>query len=101
MRRQCFAILLPDATVLVVGGSTTHPEDWPGYFFDGVQLPEVFDPATGQWRTIKAVAAVPRVYHGVALLLPDGRVWTAGSNPWGDGRTGLFRNGGRDGDWEA
>jgi hypothetical protein len=40
-------VLLPDATVLVVGGSTTHPEDWSGYFFDGVMLPEVFDPALG------------------------------------------------------
>jgi hypothetical protein len=64
MRQQCFAILLPDATVLVVGGSTTHPEDWSGYFFDGVQLPEIFDPAIGNWRTVTAAAEVPRVYHG-------------------------------------
>jgi hypothetical protein len=100
MRQQGIAVLLPDGTVLVVGGSTTHPEDWSGYFFDGVMLPEVFEPATGQWRTIPSAAVVPRVYHGVALLLPDGRVWTAGSNPWGDGQPGLFRNGGQDGDWE-
>ncbi len=86
MRQQCFPILMPDATVLVVGGSTTHPSDWSGYFFDAVQLPEVYDPSLGRWRTISAEAHVPRVYHGVALLLPDGRVWTAGSNPWGDGQ---------------
>jgi galactose oxidase-like protein len=28
-----------------------------------------------------ATATVPRFYHSVALLLPDGRVATAGSNP--------------------
>jgi hypothetical protein len=40
---------------------------------------ERFDPATGDWSVL-ATAAVPRVYHSVALLLPDGRVWTAGSD---------------------
>jgi hypothetical protein len=86
MRQQCLAVLLPDATVLVLGGSTTHPSDWSGYFFDGVLLPEVYDPATDRWRTIATPAHVPRVYHGVALLLADGSVWSAGSNPFGDGR---------------
>lgn len=85
MRQQCTAVLLPDGTVLVLGGSTTHPSDWSGYFFDGVRLPEVYDPAHNTWRTVPAEAQVPRVYHGVALLLADGRVWTAGSNPFGDG----------------
>ncbi len=33
----------------------------------------------GPW-SVGAVADVPRVYHNVALLLPDGRVWTARSN---------------------
>ena len=75
----------------MIGGSTTNPSDWSGYFFDGVRLPEVFNPvggplSKGSWRTIEAEAHIPRVYHGVALLLPDGRVWTAGSNPFGDGQ---------------
>jgi hypothetical protein len=77
---------MPDETVLVVGGSTTHPSDWAGYDFDGVRLPEQFTPSSGTWRTLAEGAAVPRVYHGIALLLTDGRVWTAGSNPVGDGR---------------
>jgi hypothetical protein len=79
-------VLLPDGTVFVLGGSTTHPSDWSGYFFDGVLLPEVYDPSSGRWRTLTARAHVPRVYHGVALLLADGSVWTAGSNPFGDGQ---------------
>ena len=31
----------------------------------------------GTWKTL-AEAQVPRLYHSVALLLPDGRVLTAG-----------------------
>ena len=92
MRQQCFTLLLPDETVLVIGGSTTHPSDWSGYWFDGVQLPEVYSPARGQWTTLQAPATVPRVYHGVALLLPDGRIWTAGSNPFGDGQRQDFEH---------
>src|SRR5439155_17287522 len=34
----------------------------------------------GIWTTL-ASATVPRQYHSAALLLPDGRVWTGGSNP--------------------
>jgi len=42
-------------------------------------VPEVFNPDTGQWST-RAPATVVRNYHSVALLMPDGRVWTAGSS---------------------
>lgn len=41
--------------------------------------PEVYNPQTNTWRTLPP-AHVPRNYHSVALLMPDGRVWTAGSN---------------------
>jgi hypothetical protein len=34
---------------------------------------------TGSWRTLEE-ASVVRNYHSVALLMPDGAVWTAGSN---------------------
>ena len=43
-----------------------------------VYIPEIFDPITETWQALPA-ASVPRVYHQVSLLLPDGRVWTAGS----------------------
>ena len=46
-------------------------------------FPEMFDPVTGSWTSLP-VATVPRVYHSVALLLPDGSVWTAGSTPTRD-----------------
>jgi hypothetical protein len=41
---------------------------------------EIYDPETGEWRAA-AVAEVVRLYHSVALLLPDGRVITASGNP--------------------
>ena len=41
---------------------------------------EIFDPATKKW-TKTAPATVARLYHSVALLLPDGRVLSAGGNP--------------------
>ena len=37
-------------------------------------------PGTGEWR-MAADSRVPRLYHSVAVLLPDGKVVTAGSNP--------------------
>ena len=41
-------------------------------------IPEIFDPENeGQGWTDLTTATVPRLYHGMALLLLDGRVWTA------------------------
>jgi hypothetical protein len=41
---------------------------------------EIYDPAANVFRRA-ATASVARLYHSIALLLPDGRVITAGSNP--------------------
>lgn len=71
------AVLLPDRTVLVTGGSLKQ-EDQP---LARLQA-ELFDPATGHWTPV-ARAKVPRLYHSTALLLPDGRVVAAGGNPDG------------------
>jgi Galactose oxidase-like, Early set domain len=38
---------------------------------------EIWGPTTGQW-TLGANAVKPRLYHSIALLLPDGSVLTAG-----------------------
>jgi Domain of unknown function (DUF1929) len=71
------AILLPDRTVFASGGSLKQ-ETFP---LARLQA-ELYDPATDTWQ-LMATAAVPRLYHSVALLLPDGRVVAAGSNPYG------------------
>ena len=69
------AVILPDRTVVATGGSAI------GESAATASLEaEIFDPATNTWHT-GAAARVPRMYHSVAVLLPDGRVLTAGSNP--------------------
>ena len=53
---------------------------------------EVFDPEKNRWL-LTAPATVPRNYHGVALLPPDGRVWTAsGSQDHSGSQCGWFHN---------
>jgi FtsP/CotA-like multicopper oxidase with cupredoxin domain len=74
-RMHLNAVLLPDRTVFVSGGAG-HAENVPSAVLES----EIYDPDTGHW-TVAATATVPRLYHSVALLLPDGRVITAGSNP--------------------
>src|SRR5436305_14503248 len=39
--------------------------------------PEMWDPGTGGW-TVMAAQPEPRNYHSVALLLPDGTVFSGG-----------------------
>jgi hypothetical protein len=70
-------VLLPDRTVFASGGSLKQ-ESAP---LSRLQS-ELYDPATNTWR-LMATATVPRLYHSTALLLPDGRVVAAGSNPEG------------------
>jgi hypothetical protein len=66
--------LLPDGTVLVTGGSTTGTgQDTAA----AVNAAELWNPATETWRTV-ASNERPRIYHSTALLLPDGRVVSAG-----------------------
>jgi galactose oxidase len=74
VRRQHNATLLPDGSVLVTGGhggtgidDPTHPRletEW-------------WDPVTETWSTLAPMGTY-RGYHSVALLLPDGRVLSAG-----------------------
>jgi len=69
------AVILPDRTVFVSGGGLRGESRT-----DAVHLAEIYDPATNTFRAA-ATATVGRLYHSVALLLADGRVITAGSNP--------------------
>ncbi len=73
-RRQHNATILPDGRVLVTGGSR-------GSGFDNASTPvlhaEVYDPATNQWTRLASITGY-RGYHSTALLLPDGRVLSAG-----------------------
>jgi galactose oxidase len=68
------SVVLPDGKVLVVGG-----QNFAQPFSDNTAvLPaELWDPVTESFSTM-ATEAAPRVYHSVALLMPDGRVFSAG-----------------------
>ena len=74
-RMHLSAVLLPDRTVFVCNGSS-HEENTS----ESMLPAEIYNPATNTW-TVVAAPSVPRVYHSVALLLPDGSVLTAGGNP--------------------
>ena len=68
------AVLLPDATVLLVNGANTGKAD---HSHGPVRLTELFDPRTETFRPA-ATVTIARQYHGSALLLPDGRVALGG-----------------------
>lgn len=70
------AVLLPDGTVFVANGSGSGME---GNATNPVYPAEIYDPATGQW-TEMCHMTVARLYHATAILLPDGRVMTAGTD---------------------
>ena len=66
-------VLLADGTVLVVGGGAAPK------FTGPVLTPELYDPVAATWTQMAAQAA-PRMYHSTAVLLPDGRVLSAGQS---------------------
>jgi hypothetical protein len=71
-RRHLNSTILPDGQVLVTGGTS-------GAGFVNIdeglatRTAEVWNPGTGNWTTLAANSKM-RVYHSVALLLPDGTV---------------------------
>ncbi len=73
-RMEFNAVLLPDATVMVLGGQSGGGEPATPVF-----TPEVYDPVSATWDPV-APHQVPRMYHSTALLLPDGRVCLAGAD---------------------
>lgn len=111
-RRRHNLTVLPDGTVLVTGGTRVanrefEIEETCGGTDGGavcssdddcpadvdcdkntmgeqhwVSEAEIWDPGTGSW-TLMAGNQVPRMYHSTALLLPDGRVLSAGGGRGG------------------
>jgi hypothetical protein len=65
-------VITPDGKVMAIGGSSSIDSSPNGPLF-----PELWDPSTGTWTNM-APQVDPRMYHSTALLLPDGRVLSAG-----------------------
>ncbi|HEY3241140.1 MAG TPA: galactose oxidase-like domain-containing protein [Acidimicrobiia bacterium] len=72
-------VLLPDGTVMAVGGADRDGVMTPGNEI-AVRTPELYNPKTGQWSVL-ADHVRDRTYHNSALLLPDGRVLLGGHAP--------------------
>jgi len=74
-RIEMDAVILPTGKVLALGGSSsdevasTHSRN-----------ADLYDPDSNSFTSAGA-NAFDRLYHSVALLLPDATVWIAGSNP--------------------
>ncbi len=69
------ALTLPTGDVLAVGGNSSG-NDTKG---TPVMTPELYSTASNTWTNMANMAR-RRTYHSVAALLPDGRVWSAGSS---------------------
>lgn len=69
------AVTLPDGSALVIGGNSSGSET----YGTPVYGTERWSPETGQWTSM-ANTPRQRQYHSVAALLPDGRVWSAGTS---------------------
>ncbi|MGG7568890.1 discoidin domain-containing protein [Streptomyces sirii] len=74
------SVVMPDGKVAVFGGQSTPV---PLSDARSVMNPEIWDPATGRFTSMASMA-VPRNYHSVANLLPDGRIFTGGGGLCGN-----------------
>jgi len=83
-------VLLPDGSMVTLGGGTQITRRDGAYTSEAAnRRVELWDPRTGRWR-LGPAQREDRTYHSVGVLLPDGRVWSAGDdgNPNRDGDTG-------------
>ena len=78
-RRNANSVLTPDGALITIGGNGTDNFDAPR--FEALR----YNPAANTWTEL-APQAEPRGYHSTALLLPDGRIVSAGDDgPAGGG----------------
>jgi hypothetical protein len=86
-------VLLPDGTVWIGNGAMLGSAGYDYAGTDGKRLQQAYNPVFRptiynpkatvgkRFTTNLARSTIARMYHSVANLLPDGRVWIAGSNP--------------------
>jgi len=67
--------ILPTGEILSAGGEQSYGDE------SRPVLPlETYRHETNSWAVMPVATTVNRAYHSVALLMPDGRVWFAGSD---------------------
>lgn len=85
-RGHANTVLLPDGSMAQVGGGRGSLDTFESalhYAEPEKRHIELWDPATGEW-TLGPAQSEARAYHSTALLLPDGRVMSAGDDFNGD-----------------
>ncbi|HET6202743.1 MAG TPA: hypothetical protein VFI25_08065 [Planctomycetota bacterium] len=75
-RRFANAVLTPTGKVIVIGGKGPSGSDCIPRL-----IAEIYDPLTNTWQSLNTQCH-PRGYHSVALLLPNGRIVSAGGIPY-------------------
>ena len=86
-RGHANTVLLPDGSMVEVGGGVggnNAVADPLHYALPETKQIELWDKHTGQWK-LGPAQTESRAYHSTALLLPDGRVMSAGDESNGDG----------------
>ena len=81
-RTNTNTVLLPDGTLLMVGGNQS------GNFNLGTYQALQYEPATDTWN-VMAAQSKRRAYHSTAVLLPDGTVLSGGDTGGGGGGNAL------------
>jgi hypothetical protein len=85
-RGHANTVLLPDGSMVEVGGGRGSLDGFESalhYAEPEKRHIELWDPATGKWR-LGPEQTEARAYHSTAVLLPDGRVMSAGDDYNGD-----------------
>jgi hypothetical protein len=85
-RTHACATLLPTGDVLLTGGADPNDDQRstgnnPELYHTPLDpVNKAYNTGVGNWKTLNDPATLLRNYHSTALLMPDGRVWTAGGN---------------------
>jgi hypothetical protein len=83
-RRRHNIVILATGELIAVGGTRRADEE-----SEAILAAEIWSPATEQWRTVASMTEA-RMYHSASVLLPDGRVLTAGGEATGRKHAQIF-----------
>ena len=78
-RSHMNVVQVPDGSAFGIGGNSS------GLYAQEQKQTMAYDPATDTWTNM-AIQGPRRAYHSTALLLPDGRIMSAGDPGTGGGR---------------
>lgn len=81
-RSHMNVVQVPDGSAFAIGGNSV------GSYDVGRTQTLHYDPKADKWTNM-AVQSVRRAYHSTALLLPDGRIMSAGDTGDGGGRSAI------------